>query len=130
MFDYNQKKILIIEDDPLLLDLCVKKLQKEGFEVDIALDSKQGLEKTIGDKPDLVLLDLVLPGMNGFEILEQIKTNSDTNVSQIPVIILSNLGQESEIAKGKELGAADYLIKATVTMNEIADKIKQALKSH
>lgn len=120
-------KILIIEDDQLLLGLCSAKLQKDGFEIEMAVDAKEGLEKSINGKPNLILLDLILPGMHGLEILKKIKTNPDENVSKIPVIILSNLGQESDIEEGKKLGAEDYLIKASVTVDEIADKIKKVL---
>ena len=121
------KKILVVEDDQLLLDLCCKKLQKEGFDVDIAIDGNTALEKIISNKPDLILLDLVLPGIDGFEILKKIREDSDDKIKKIPVIILSNLGQESDIEKGKKLGAADYFIKASVTMDEIARKVKDLL---
>ncbi len=121
------KKILVVEDDQLLLDLCCKKLQKEGFDVDIAIDGNTALEKIISNKPDLILLDLVLPGIDGFEILKKIREDSDDKIKKIPVIILSNLGQESDIEKGKKLGATDYFIKASVTMDEIARKVKDLL---
>jgi len=121
------KNILIIEDDQLLRSLCSKKLLLEGFSVDTAIDSQQGLEKIIKSRPDLILLDLVLPGMNGFDILKIIKANPDKKVADIPVIVLSNLGQESDIQKGKDLGATDYLIKATTTTDEIVNKIKEIL---
>ena len=123
----HSKKILVVEDDQLLLDLCCKKLQKEGFDVDIAIDGNTALEKIISNKPDLILLDLVLPGIDGFEILKKIREDSDDKIKKIPVIILSNLGQESDIEKGKKLGATDYLIKASVTMEEIVKKVKDLL---
>lgn len=123
----HSKKILIVEDDQLLLDLCCKKLQKEGFDIDIAIEGNTALEKIFSNKPDLILLDLVLPGIDGFEILKKIKENSDNTIKKIPVIILSNLGQESDIEKGKKLGATDYLIKASVTMDEIVKKVKDLL---
>jgi DNA-binding response OmpR family regulator len=123
----STKNILIIEDDQLLRSLCSKKLAMEGFDVDTAIDAQQGLEKIKNNKPDLILLDLVLPGMSGFEILKIVKANPDQKIAATPVIILSNLGQESDIKKGKELGAADYLIKATTTTDEIVDKIKNIL---
>jgi two-component system alkaline phosphatase synthesis response regulator PhoP len=123
----NTKKVLVIEDDQLLRSLCSKKLMLEGFAVDSAIDSQEGLDKINKDKPDMILLDLVLPGMNGFEVLKIIKSNPDKKIAATPVIILSNLGQESDIQKGKDLGAADYLIKATTTTDEIVDKIKSIL---
>lgn len=123
----GSKKILIIEDDQLLRSLCSKKLVTEGYEVDAAIDSQQGLEKIKNNPPELILLDLVLPGMSGFEVLKIVKADPDKRISDIPVIILSNLGQESDITKGKELGATDYLIKATTTTDEIVEKIRKIL---
>lgn len=121
------KKILIIEDDQLLLELSSTKLQKEGFVVEMAIDSEEGLRKALSVNPDLILLDLVLPGMSGFEILKQIKENPDKTISNIPIIILSNLGQDSDIKKASELGASGYLVKASVTIDEIATKIRKTL---
>jgi len=84
------KKILIVEDDKFLRELIVKKLSSEGYEVPEAVNGEEGVKKIEEEKPDLVLLDLILPGMDGFEVLTQIKKNSE--LAQIPVIILSNLG--------------------------------------
>ena len=120
-------KVLIIEDDQLLRSLCSKKLLMEGYDVDTAIDSQQGIEKVSKNKPEIILLDLVLPGMSGFEVLKIVKANPDKKIADTPVIILSNLGQESDIKKGKELGAVDYLIKATTTTDEIVEKIKSIL---
>lgn len=122
-----QKKIMLIEDDQLLRDLCSRKIKSEGFSVETAIDPREGLDKIARFKPDLVLLDLVLPGMSGFDVLKEIKNNPDKSISDIPVIILSNLGQEADMLKGKDLGAADYLIKATITTDEIVTKIKSIL---
>lgn len=123
----SQKKIMLIEDDQLLRDLCSRKIKSEGFNVETAIDPREGLVKIAKFKPDLVLLDLVLPGMSGFDVLKEIKSNSDKSISEIPVVILSNLGQEADMLKGKDLGAADYLIKATITTDEIVKKIKSIL---
>lgn len=122
------KKIMLIEDDQLLRDLCSRKIKSEGFNVETAIDPREGLIKISKFKPDLVLLDLVLPGMSGFDVLKDIKSNPDQSISGIPVVILSNLGQEADMLKGRELGAADYLIKATITTDEIVKKIKDILK--
>lgn len=121
------RKIMLIEDDQLLRDLCQRKISSEGFSVETAIDPKEGLEKIAKYRPDLILLDLVLPGMSGFDVLKELKSNPDPGISGIPVIILSNLGQESDMQKGKDLGAADYLIKATITTDEIVGKIKNIL---
>jgi len=118
--------ILIIEDDKFLRELIKRKLQSEGFSTLEAVDGEVGLEAVKTQKPDLILLDLILPGMDGFEVLEKIKAESA--VSSIPVIILSNLGQKDDIERGLGLGAVDYLVKAHFTPNEIIEKIKQALK--
>ena len=120
------KKILIVEDDKFLRDLIVKKLTKEGYDVLSAVNGEEGLKKAKEEHPDLMLLDLILPGINGFEILSKIKEDSKT--SSIPVIILSNLGQKEEIEKGINLGATDYLIKAHFTPGEIVKKIQTIFK--
>lgn len=118
----SAKKILIIEDDVFLNELMAKKLIEEGFDVIKAVNGEEGLVMTQREKPDLILLDLILPGMDGFEILEKIKEEPET--STIPVIILSNLGQREDIEKGFDLGADDYLIKAHFTPDEIVERAR------
>jgi len=121
------KRILIIEDDEFLLGLLVEKLTKEQFIVSVAFDGEEGLKKLKQEEPDLIILDLILPGMHGFEFLKRIK--KDPKTSQIPVIILSNLGQRQEIEQGIKLGAVDYLVKANFTPKEIVEKIKRYCKT-
>ncbi len=118
-------KILIIEDDKFLRELITQKLVKEGYEALQAIDGEKGIKEVKNQKPDLVLLDLILPGIDGFEVLSQIKKDSD--LSRIPVIILSNLGQKEDIERGINLGADDYLIKAHFTPNGIIEKIRKVL---
>ncbi|KPJ73261.1 hypothetical protein AMJ48_02245 [Parcubacteria bacterium DG_74_1] len=120
------KKILIVEDDKFLRELIVQKLIKEGYETSEAIDGEQGIKKVKEEKPDLVLLDLILPGIDGFEVLSQKK--EDPNIAKIPVIVLSNLGQKEDVERGLKLGAVDYLIKAHFTPGEIIEKIKNVLK--
>ncbi len=120
------KKILVIEDDKFLRELISQKLLKEGYEISEAIDGEEGLKKVKEEKPDLVLLDLILPGIDGFEVLSEMK--DDPILAQIPVIILSNLGQKEDVEKGLRLGAVDYLIKAHFTPGEIVEKINNALK--
>jgi len=120
------KTILIIEDDKFLRELIARKLTEEGFGVSEAVDGEEGIKKIKEEKPDLVLLDLILPGIDGFEVLSQMREESA--LSSIPVIILSNLGQKEDVEKGLKMGAVDYLIKAHFTPGEIIDKIKSALK--
>ena len=103
-----------------------QKLLQEGYEIVAAVDGEEGIKKTKEKKPDLILLDLILPGIDGFGVLSKIK--EDPALSQIPVIILSNLGQKEDIEKGLQLGAVDYLIKAHFTPGEIIEKIKKFLK--
>ncbi len=120
------KTILIIEDDKFLKELIARKLAGEGYDVLEAVDGEEGIKKIKQEKPDLVLLDLILPGVDGFEILSKMK--EDPMAARIPVIILSNLGQKEDVERGFKLGAVDYLIKAHFTPGEIIDKIKAVLK--
>lgn len=119
------KKILLIEDDKFLRELMTKKLFSMDYDVVSSVDGESGLEMIKEKKPDLVLLDLILPGMNGFEVLEIAK--KDPEINNIPIIILSNLGQKEDVDKGLELGAKDFLIKAHFTPQEIANKLKNIL---
>jgi len=121
-----KKKILVIEDEKTLRFLIVQTLLQEGFEVEEAIDGEEGIQKLKKNKPDFILLDLILPGINGYEVLSKIKRDSD--LESIPVIILSNLGQEEEIKRGLNLGAVDYLIKAHFTLDQIVARIKKFLK--
>jgi len=120
------KKILIVEDDKFLRELMSRKLREEGYEVLEAIDGDAGLKKMKKEKPDLVLLDLILPEIDGFEVLAAKK--EDPEIAKIPVIILSNLGQREDVEKGLSLGAIDYLIKASFTPGEIVKKVKNILR--
>lgn len=119
------QKVLVIEDDKFLRELVVQKLTREGFETFEAVDGEDGVKKVKETKPDLVLLDLILPGIDGFEALGRIK--EDQELAKIPVIILSNLGQKDDVEKGLKLGASDYLIKAHFTPGEIIAKVRSIL---
>jgi DNA-binding response OmpR family regulator len=118
-----KKKILIIEDEKILRTLLTQTLTREGFEVKEAVDGEEGLEKAKTEKPDLILLDLILPTIDGYEVLERLK--KDPFTESIPVMIISNLGQDEEIQRGLKLGAVDFLIKAHFTLDEISEKIKK-----
>ncbi len=120
------KRILIVEDDKFLRELISQKLISEGYDIIEAVDGEKGIKSIKEEKPDLVLLDLILPGIDGFEVLAKMK--EDPIVAQIPVIILSNLGQKDDIERGLKMGANDYLIKAHFTPGEIIEKIKTTLK--
>ncbi len=122
----SSAKILIVEDDKFLRGLIVQKLDREGYTVIEAIDGEDGIKKVEEEKPNLVLLDLIMPGVDGFQVLKKIK--SDPKLQSIPVIILSNLGQEEDIQKGLAAGACDFLIKAHNTLEEIVAKIQNTLK--
>lgn len=119
----NKYKVLVAEDDKFLAKAFKDKLEKEGFVVSVASDGNEALELLKKNQPDIMLLDLVMPIKDGFEVLEEIRL--DPKIKKVPVIILSNLGQDSDIQKGKELGAVDYLIKADFTINDVVKKIKE-----
>ncbi len=115
------KKILLIEDDPLLVDIYSTKLQKSGFEVKVVEQGEKALVAIEAENPDLVLLDIVLPHTDGWDILVSLKKSEE--LKHIPVVVLSNLGQKEEIEKGLELGAVKYLIKAHYTPSEIVQEV-------
>lgn len=118
-------KIVIVEDDRFLRDLIVRKLSSEGFLVKEAETGEEGLEILRKDPPQLVLLDILLPGMSGYEVLEAIQ--KDKKLKGIPVVMLSNFGQKEEVARAELLGAKDFLIKAKYTHGEIVARIKEIL---
>jgi DNA-binding response OmpR family regulator len=121
----ERMRILVVEDDKFLRELLVRKLESEEIDTSIAIEGKEALKKIKEELPQLILLDLILPGLDGFGILKEIK--KDPTTAKIPVIILSNLGQREEVERGIELGADDYLVKAHFTPGEIVDKIKKLL---
>jgi DNA-binding response OmpR family regulator len=121
--NHPTNKVLIVDDDPFIMDMYVVKFRECGFAVDTAGDGKTALQKIVEFVPDIVLLDILLPGMTGFDILQQIKTKTYQSGHPPKVILLTNLGQKEDIDRGMELGADDYLIKAHFTPTEIAEKI-------
>jgi len=120
-----KKNILIIEDDEFFRELISKKLISSGFKITEAIDGKTGLLRVKESKPDLILLDILLPGIDGFEVLSTLKEDSGT--LSIPVIILSNLSSKEDVDKGLKLGASDFLIKSQVDSEEVITKIKNFL---
>lgn len=119
-------KIMIVEDDQFLSSLSAGRLKKEGYKISVASDGEQALKMLESDIPDLMLLDIIMPGINGFEVLKTIK--GDARYKDIPVVIFSNLGQDHEIEEAKRLGADDFMIKAKFTLKEVVDKISDLLK--
>ena len=120
-------KVLIVEDDHFLREICAKKLVKEGFTVFEAMDGEEALKEIDKIEPDIVLLDVILPAIDGFEVLKKIRSYKNEKIKKIPVIMLSNLGQKDVIKKAMDLGVDNYLIKAHFTTEEIVEKIREAL---
>jgi DNA-binding response OmpR family regulator len=119
----KKQKILMIEEDRFLRKIYKNKLSKENFEFIEATNGEEGMNKVISEKPDIVLLDLILTRKSGFDVLVEMKRNGKTK--KIPVIILSNLGQESDIKKGFSLGAKEYLVKTEISLVDVVNKIKE-----
>ncbi len=121
----KKKKILMIEDEPTLSEMYKLYLNKVGCEVLFASDGQAGLEIAKQKKPDLILLDILMPHMDGWEVIKNLKCTPETN--QIPVIVFSNLGQLEEIEKGLNLGADDYIVKTELTPKELAERVVDIL---
>ncbi len=126
MADSKKNKILIIDDDPFILEMYVLKFKEQGFEVDIAKDGKEGVKKMREDNPDIVLLDVVMPAMDGFDVLQELK--KDRPPHPMKIILLTNLGQKEDVERGMRLGADDYIIKAHFTPSEVVEKVNGLLK--
>ncbi|MDD4412575.1 MAG: response regulator [Patescibacteria group bacterium] len=120
------KLIILAEDDKFINRAYHDGLKRAGFEVESANDGEELLKMLETKKPDLILLDLIMPIKNGFETLEEIKNNP--KYKNIPVIVVSNLGQESDVSKTMKLGAVDYLIKSDYSLKEMIDKVKSHLE--
>lgn len=120
-------KILMVEDDAAMREIVIHKLQTSGFDIVEAEDGKVGLDKAKTEKPDLILLDLMLPEMDGFGVLENIRTDADKNFAKTPVIILSNLWSNKDILRTKSLQVQAYMVKAYFTTEDILKKIQEIL---
>jgi len=118
-------QILLIEDDTFLVNIYKTKFEMEGFGVSVSENGADGLTAAKKKRPDIILLDILLPKMDGFTVLKKLKAEAATK--DIPVILLSNLGQKDDVDKGLELGAADYLIKAHFKPSETVAKVKKVL---
>lgn len=123
---FAHKKVLVVEDDQLLRGLITKKLIREGFDVKSSMDSQGVFRELANEKPDVILLDLILPGVDGFEILTRIK--SEENLKDIPVLISSNLGQQEDIDRVMSLGALDFIVKANFTLDEIVKRVEKVFE--
>lgn len=123
--DSQAKKILLVEDEDFIRELYVRQLTKAGFLVKSAVDGQSGLEMLKQESFDLLLLDIMLPGINGLQLLREFKTQNPN--SKMITILLTNLGQEAVIKEGFELGAQAYLIKASYTPDQVVNEVKNAL---
>jgi DNA-binding response OmpR family regulator len=121
----EKKKVLIIEDDATLRNVLVEFLQEEGITVDSASDGEEGLEMIIENNPDLILLDIILPKKDGYEVMKEVRGNDKTK--DTPIILLTNLGGLNDIEKALALGATTYLVKGDYQAKEIVEKVKDTL---
>ena len=122
----KKTKILVVEDEEILLTALSEELKQEGFEVVGAKDGVEGVEKAASEKPDLVLMDLVMPRLDGIGALKQMKEQEETKA--IPVVILTNLSDYDKISDALSLGAMDYLVKANYRLEELITKIKTVIE--
>ena len=121
-------KILLVDDDPLLVRMYQKKFEIDGYQVSALFDGERVQTEALYFKPDLILLDIMMPKVNGLEVLKKIK--SDSKTKNIPVILLTNLGgSQSDIDQGLELGAVSYLVKSNYTPKEVVEKVKEILQA-
>ena len=121
----ENKTVLVVEDDKFLRELLINKLVTEGCKIEGAVDGKEAFAILEKGRPDLIILDIILPDINGFEILEKIRANQAW--APIPVIILSNLDQKEDVDRARSLGAIDFMIKANFSLNEVVAHVKKAL---
>ena len=124
----KNKKILLVEDDENIREMYQMKLEMEGYQVTAVGDGQKALELINKENPNLVLLDILLPKKDGFEILEEIRQSKNEKIKSIPVIIASNLSHPDDRQEAEKLAVFDYLIKAEVTPQEMADKVNEALE--
>lgn len=120
------KKILLVEDDRSLARMYTTKLEKSGYTVETVAGGRDCLDRIAEFKPDVILLDIIIPQMDGFLVLQTLK--ADPKTKDIAVILLTNLGQDEDVDKGKALGARDYLVKSQFTPSEIVERMEAALK--
>ena len=122
-------KILLVEDDPLMVRMYQRKLISDGYETDIAVNGEDGLVKIRSFRPDLVLLDIMMPKLDGLQVLERVK--ADPTIRSIPIIVLTNLGgSQDDIERGLELGAVAYLVKSAYRPDEVVMKVKEVLEGY
>jgi DNA-binding response OmpR family regulator len=123
--DAPAARILLVEDDRFLRRAAEASLKRRGFAVRVAVDGEDAVRQAAAEPPDLILLDLILPKLPGFEVLRALKSNAAT--AAIPVIVLSNLGQDTDVSQAMDLGAVAYFVKANLSLDEMAKQVEQTL---
>ena len=118
-------KIMLVEDDVALRDIYTSRFEAEGYDVAVAADGEQALTVAVKEKPDLILLDIMMPKISGFDVLDILRNTPETKTTKI--IVMSALSQTADIEKGKNLGADEYLVKSQVTLSEVVDMAKEVL---
>jgi len=127
MTEEKEYSVVCVEDDPLILEILAFKFQKKNWQVVSAMDGETALKRISESKPDIVLLDILLPGISGYDVLEQLK--KDSELQAIPVLVLSNYGQDEEIQKSLSLGAVDHLVKANVVLDDVVEVAKKIIEN-
>ena len=125
MADPSKIKILVVDDDPFILDMYVIKFKEQGFVIDTATDGQMALDKIGANNPDIVLLDVVMPRMDGFDVIKKIQESQKPHTFKI--LFLTNFGQKEDVERGMQLGADGYIIKAHFTPSEVVAKVKEVL---
>ena len=119
-------KILVVDDDPFILDIYVMKFKEQGFQIDTAIDGKMALDRIEAGKPDIILLDVVMPKMDGFDVIKKLQENKSSH--RFKILFLTNFGQKEDVERGMLMGADGYIIKAHFTPSEVVAKVKEMLK--
>ena len=123
----TQKNIVVVEDDVAMREILSQKLVKSGFKVKVAEDGTAGLALIEKEKPDMVLMDVMMPGLDGYEVLEKLRQSSDKKLANTPVMVLSNLWSKEDRQKADTFKVKDYLVKAYLTPDQIVQKLREAL---
>lgn len=123
----NKKKILIVEDDTLFGGIYTEKFTEEGFDVTLAINGQEGLARIDELRPDLVLLDVMLPKLSGFQVLEAIRNHPDPVLRKVPVFVVTNLSQETDLQKAAALGAKEYFVKSNTLFSSVLAKVRDEL---
>ncbi len=127
--DLSKQSIIVVEDESFLSKVLAERLEDEGFgHIDVAGNGEEALVMIKNHNPNIVLLDMILPKMNGFEVLEILQ--ADPKLKKIPVLVLSNLGQDQDIEQAKKLGARDYIVKSNFSLQKVVEKIMSILDPH